>query len=1079
MEHHEVEKILGRNDVVFKVSHTGWEQGLPMGDGSFGGLAFHENSKLAWIINHLDVIQSRYRYTTTSMRDMETAIKVMEIPFRQRQNNTANASGTELERRRAELARRAPAYYPERGLAKGFTMHPIAARFHLWFEDNGRIREPLAQRLHLYDGVVSSRYEKVVVTSFVARQYRTLVIRMEGLEKRDVCHFRMTTDYIRFDKNRPEFYHDNNLLWSDYTLECNSFRFTTMVSVLGGKARLELSDSGIAGAVEQTTPCPVTFLVTVATKHDASNTVARAKSVLSCAAKAGHAEIFRHHRKYWNGFWQKSFIAVEDKFLENLWYCNLYALACTCGAGQKKPNEKDGCGLHGLFMGEDVAPWANGWFCDVNIEQAYWPFFTTNHVDCVMPFIDEVRNRWRLGKVRAKEIFHMRGANMDAGKYMCIGPWYCQFLWWYYLYTGDVSFLKAKAYPVMRDVGLFFLDYLRKDSDGRYYIYPTYSPEQGSDNVRNATIDLAVLKYLFKVLVKCCDVLNVDPKEQKAWRDVWVHLSDYPLGRANGKLVIKDSESRPASAVIRHPSLLMPIYPLKEAETIGARKPSTVAKNTVRNVAKGIELVSFSQTWVAAAMASLGLGDEALDYLYRKFISFHLRSNGLFSDSTPFFKQRLDIQLGAKVNKSAPPYLDSAGSFVSAVNEMFLSGFDAGKICVFEGIPGKWNKAKFSGFLAPHGFVVSAERNKGRTLYVQLESTQGNKCYLRNPFGKGKARVMDLDSGKQVLLTRRSEFCFPTARGHRYGIVRPGEAESPSENVTGNGNGSCPFPPCYRTEWEYSVCVGGDKESDARARYEKVVSGFFLEKLCVFSFGQEVPGHVRIDKDAVYGKYGDFGWQAGSPDTFLVRLPAGRYRVVELGTDHDVREKTMDVRDIAPVRLKVRSGKTFCLGITRPTQWMILGPIREGTGGFLPKDVNLEQGNLGRRWRRVVLDESPYRGINLGDAERGSNYYLVSDVFAEKKGKALVMTMWNSSLSLCWWHNGRRIFDVPASAPGENRRELLDVELQLRKGWNRLFVRMESRMDQHVEYIARVTDRMTIRDTAYGHKPSDDTIERN
>ena len=1066
-----VRETVQKNDVVFKLSHTGWEQGLPIGDGSFGGLVFHNNSQLAWTINHLDVIQSRYRYTAASKKALKTAIRIMEVPFQERVKRAEWNTQDDINARRAELAKRSPLYYPEKGLEQGYTIHPVCGTFQLWFENRHEKVAPLQQRLHLYDGIVSSQYENVLVKSFVSRKYRVLAIRIEGLEEGQNCHIQMATDYIRFDKNLPKFYSKGNLFWSDYTLECNNFRFTPMVSVCGGQLHLKVSNTGITGVVKQNSSAPLTFFITVSTKYQTHNTVAKAKTTLSTADRAGYEKIFKYHQKWWNNFWKKSCIEIDDRFIENLWYINLYALACTNGAGQMKEHSKDCCGLYGLFMGEDRMRWANGWFCDVNIQQAYWPFFTTNHTDFVKPFLEQVENLWRLGKVRAREIFNMRGANMDAGKYMCIGPWYCQFIWWYYIYTGNISFLKKKGYPIMKDIGLFFVDYLQKDSDSRYYIYPTYSPEQGSDMVRNATIDLASLKYLFKVLMKCCDILRIDSNEKKIWKNVFLNLSDYPVGTANEKLVLKDSESVSPSFFLRHPSLLMPIYPLKEVETISCSKPFNVAKNTVMNVAKRIELVSFSQTWIASAMASLGLGDKSLDYLYRKFIGYHLRINGLFSDDTPYFKQRCDIQIGEETGITAPPYLDSAGSFVSAVNEMLFSGFDDRKITVFEGTPKKWKKARFSGFLTPHGFVVEAERIHGITSYVLIKSKQGKKCRLANPFGKKKVQVKDLTSTKKIFSIASTEINFPTVAGHTYEITSLDSKKNSGECSIQNKSKCDEVVRSYRTGWGYTLYIGGDIESDTRRKYEEFMYGFFLEKVYAFSFTKYISGHTRIRKDNVYSKKDGWGWQTDSSDTFTVDLLPGRYSIMQLDTINSLKKKQFDVTNNRQLQLKVKPDKIISVVIKRPSQYMVLGPVDEKKEALLPERVNLQKGNFGLKWRRVVLDSFPDRSINLGDAEKGNVYYVISDIFSDKKKKVLVMTAHDSSSGIQCWNNGKRIFHMVPSFHQKDTRQLRDIEIELRKGWNRFFLKIESVEKQHIKYIFRVTDRMCIGDTAFGYEP--------
>lgn len=61
------------------------------------------------------------------------------------------------------------------------------------------------------------------------------------------------------------------------------------------------------------------------------------------------------------------------------------------------------------------------------------------------------------------------------------GAWLCQHLWWRYEFTGDIQFLRERAYPILRKAACFFLDILAEDSERGWLISPlSNSPELGS-----------------------------------------------------------------------------------------------------------------------------------------------------------------------------------------------------------------------------------------------------------------------------------------------------------------------------------------------------------------------------------------------------------------------------------------------------------------------------------------------------------------------------------------------------------------------------------------------------------------------
>ena len=71
--------------------------------------------------------------------------------------------------------------------------------------------------------------------------------------------------------------------------------------------------------------------------------------------------------------------------------------------------------------------------------------------------------------------------------------------WWRYLYTGDEAFLRERAYPVLRSVAEFYVNYLDKDREGNYFIYPANAHETFR-SVKNPATDLAAIRYLFPAL---------------------------------------------------------------------------------------------------------------------------------------------------------------------------------------------------------------------------------------------------------------------------------------------------------------------------------------------------------------------------------------------------------------------------------------------------------------------------------------------------------------------------------------------------------------------------------------------------
>jgi len=66
----------------------------------------------------------------------------------------------------------------------------------------------------------------------------------------------------------------------------------------------------------------------------------------------------------------------------------------------------------------------------------------------------------------------------NHGIWVTGGAWLCRHLWEHYLFGGDKMFLKERAYPIMKEAAMFFVDFLIEDPKTGWLIStPSNSPE--------------------------------------------------------------------------------------------------------------------------------------------------------------------------------------------------------------------------------------------------------------------------------------------------------------------------------------------------------------------------------------------------------------------------------------------------------------------------------------------------------------------------------------------------------------------------------------------------------------------------
>ncbi|MCL2487807.1 MAG: glycoside hydrolase N-terminal domain-containing protein [Oscillospiraceae bacterium] len=107
--------------------------------------------------------------------------------------------------------------------------------------------------------------------------------------------------------------------------------------------------------------------------------------------------------------------------------------------------------------------------------------------------------------------------------------WLMQPCWEYYQATGDTAYLRDRLYPMMKEIGYFYEDFLQlKDANGKWIFAGSISPESQPSGVpyslvNNSSFDIAGAKWGLETLIKICDILDDDAGGQK---DVWQAILD-------------------------------------------------------------------------------------------------------------------------------------------------------------------------------------------------------------------------------------------------------------------------------------------------------------------------------------------------------------------------------------------------------------------------------------------------------------------------------------------------------------------------------------------------------------------------
>ena len=150
-------------------------------------------------------------------------------------------------------------------------------------------------------------------------------------------------------------------------------------------------------------------------------------------------------------------------------------------------------------------------------------------------------------RLNARNIFGCRGIlasihpDEESGlMYHFSGPWphfywiscagwvYNEF-WGHYLTTGDEDFLRYRVVPGLKEIALFYEDYLKdRDGEGNCIFYPCFSPENGQAKgypiTINALMDVFVCREVLQNLLSACETLGLREEKEPLWREMLLHM---------------------------------------------------------------------------------------------------------------------------------------------------------------------------------------------------------------------------------------------------------------------------------------------------------------------------------------------------------------------------------------------------------------------------------------------------------------------------------------------------------------------------------------------------------------------------
>ena len=406
--------------------------------------------------------------------------------------------------------------------------------------------------------------------------------------------------------------------------------------------------------------------------------------------------------------------------------------------------------LQGIWNKDMNAAWNSDFHTNINLQMNYWPAEVGNLTETTEALTSFMEKLVVPGTVTAREMYGTGGwtfhhltdpfgrtgvADGVWGITPLNGPWMTFPLYEHFLFTQDTSYLKERAYPMMKGAAEFVLGFLVESPEGYLVTNPSHSPENNFRDSKTgdvsaltyaATIDIEIVNALFDYCTEAAGILGVDKEFSEKLKEAQKRL---PPVKVNSKGVIQEwiydyDEPEPGH---RHMSHLLGLYPLSQ---FTPEKPELfrAAEATIeRRLSFGGGQTGWSKAWMISFFARLQKGDKAYENVMDLLKKCTLPN--LFDTHPPF---QIDGNFGG----------------AAGIAEMLLQSHN-GVIRLLPALPSAWSSGEVKGLRARGGFEIDMKWSNGKLETAKISSEKGGKGEINY---NGNSQMIKLAPGESIEL---------------------------------------------------------------------------------------------------------------------------------------------------------------------------------------------------------------------------------------------------------------------------------------------------------------------------------------
>ncbi len=433
--------------------------------------------------------------------------------------------------------------------------------------------------------------------------------------------------------------------------------------------------------------------------------------------------------------------------------------------------------LQGIWNDSVNPPWGSKYTVNINAEMNYWPAESTNLAGLHTPFFDLLDMTREAGARVAKTYYKASGFVVhhntdiwgDAGPIDGLGggiwpmgaAWMSTHLWEHFLYSRDMDFLRNRAYPRLREIALFLLDYLTPSPDGHLVTGPSCSPENAyrlpdgtkANLCMAPTMDIEITRAIFQKATEAARLLETDAELCEKMKAAAERLPGFKIGRY-GNLQEWQQDYEEVEPGHRHISHLWALYPDDQITLRDTPELAQACRAALdRRLDHGGGSTGWSRAWIINCFARLENGDRC-----------HQQLMELLRHST---RDNLFDVCGMK--KNSPYQIDGNLGAPAGMAEMLLQSH-RGVIRFLPALPSVWSDGQFAGLRARGGLTVDLTWRNGKAQKATLHAAIDHEHLLAAPSGR---KIESISSrGKNVAFqpVGEGQYKLRVKSGERYEV---------------------------------------------------------------------------------------------------------------------------------------------------------------------------------------------------------------------------------------------------------------------------------------------------------------------